>query len=98
MGSFKTGPLSSLLLIGLLALISAVLIAPDVDLPDTAFQRNTSPLAIHALSSHVPQRNANASASHISLRFADAADLALRVFSCDSAVEVSSVPHRILRC
>jgi len=97
MGSFKTGPLSSLLLIGLLALIAAVLIAPDVDLPDTAFQRNTSPLAIHAQSLHVPQGNVNGSASHIPFRFADASGLALRVFSSDITVEVPSVPHRILR-
>ena len=98
MGSFKTGPLSSLLLIVLLGLIAAVLIAPDVDLPDTAFQRNSSPLAIHALSSHFPQGNANGSVSHVQLRLADVSDLALKVFSSDSAVEVPSVPHRILRC
>ena len=98
MGSFKSGPLSSLLLIGLLALIAVVLIAPQVDLPDAAFQRNSSPLAIHALAHHAPEGNANGSAPQIPFRFADASDLALKVFSCDSAVEVHSVAHRILRC
>lgn len=98
MGSFKSGPLSSLLLIGLLALITAVLIAPQVDLPDTAFQRDSSPLAIHALAHHVPEGNAIGSAHHILFRFADASDFALKVLSCDSVVGVSSAPHRILRC
>lgn len=44
----------------LLSLIVIVLILPDVDLPDTAFQRNSSPLAIRALSHQVLQASASA--------------------------------------
>jgi hypothetical protein len=40
---FTVGSLASLLLITLLGVIAVVLIAPEVDLPDTAFQRNSSP-------------------------------------------------------
>jgi hypothetical protein len=98
MGSFKTGRLASALLILFFGLIVAVLIAPDIDLPDTAFQRNSSPLAIHALSHHVPQGNTNGSASHTSFRLADGSCFALGVCSGDNVVEVPSVPHRILRC
>ncbi len=98
MGSFKTGLLSSALLILLFGLIAAVLIAPDIDLPDTAFQGNTSPLAIHALSHHVPQGNTNGSADPISFRLADASCLAVGACTGDSSLEVPSAPHRILRC
>ena len=96
MGSFKSGPLSTLLLIGLLAWIAYVLIEPEIDLPDTAFQRDGSPLAIHALTQHVPHGNTNVSAPRITFPSADASYLALEV-SFDKAVEVPSAPPRILR-
>ena len=98
MGSFKSGPLSSLLLIGLLAWIAVVLIAPQVDLPDAAFQGNGSPLGIHALTREVPQRDANIGAPEIALPPSDASDLALMVLFCDKAVGVPSLTPRILRC
>jgi hypothetical protein len=97
MGSFKSRPLSSLLLLGLLAWIAYVLIAPEIDLPDTAFQRDGSPLAIHARVCHAPQRNANLSAPKISFPSAGASYLAPEIFY-DKAVEVPSAPPRILRC
>ena len=98
MGSFKSGPLSSLLLLGLLAWIAYVLIAPEIDLPDTAFQRDGSPLAIHALVCHAPQRIANLSAPRGLFPSADASNLALEVSFCHRAVDVPSVPHPVLRC
>jgi len=98
MGSFKSGPLSSLLLIGLLAWIAVVLIAPQVDLPDAAFQGNGSPLGIHSLTREVPQRDANIGAPEIALPPSDASDLALMVFFCDKAVGVPSLTPRILCC
>ena len=42
------------LLMVLLCNIAIVLIVPEVDLPDTAFQRNSSPLTVHAVSHQVP--------------------------------------------
>jgi hypothetical protein len=98
MGSFKSGPLSSLLLLGLLAWIAVVLIAPQVDLPDTAFEKNNSPLAVHALTIHVPQENANGNALQITFSSAEASDLPLEVFFSDKTVEVPTIPPRILRC
>ena len=97
MGSFRTKPLSTLLLIGLFAWFIVVLIAPQIDLDDVAFRRNDSPLAIHALTCHAPLGNAAVSAPGIRLPSADASDLALEVFF-DKAVEVPSAPSRILRC
>jgi len=47
--SFRTKLSALVLLLGLLAVITLILVLPDVDLLDTAFQRNTSPVA---LSSH----------------------------------------------
>jgi hypothetical protein len=53
--AFKLNLLPSLLLIVLFGVIAVVLIVPEVDLPDTAFQRDSSPLAIHALSHQAAQ-------------------------------------------
>jgi hypothetical protein len=51
---FTAGLLASLLLITLLGMIAVVLIAPEVDLPDTAFQRNSSPQTIRAQATQSP--------------------------------------------
>ena len=48
MGSFTIKRPALLLLLGILAIITLILILPQVDLLDTAFQRNTSPLALRA--------------------------------------------------
>ena len=98
MGSFKSTPVSTLLLIVLLGSIAAVLIAPEIDLPDTAFQRNSSPLAIHSQSHQVPQANADGNVLQISLPLADASDLAPKAQFGDSAIEIPSAPPPILRC
>lgn len=45
---FRARPAAATLLLTLLVLITLILILPDVDLPDTAFHRNSSPLAIRA--------------------------------------------------
>ena|ERR1017187_4653572 len=98
MGSFRTRPLSSLLLIGLLAWFAVVLIAPQIDLDDVAFRRNDFPLAIHALTSHAPFGNVAVSAPVVTLPSTEASDLALKFHFIDRAVEASSIPPRILRC
>ena len=56
---FKSSPLASWSLVVLLSIIALVLILPGVDLPDTAFRNNSSPLAIRSLSQQVPRANAN---------------------------------------
>jgi hypothetical protein len=98
MDSFKSAPLTSLLLIVLLGSIAAVLIAPQIDLPDTAFQRNSSPLAIHAQSHQVAQTNSDGIAPLISFRLREASEIALNARFGDSAVEIPSVPPPTLRC
>ena len=54
-----------LIVMALLGIIVVVLILPDVELPDTAFQRNSSFQALRALSHQVPHASANAG-QHIS--------------------------------
>lgn len=54
MGSFSIKPLGLFVLFCLLAVIALIVILPEVDLLDAAFQRNTSPLAIRASSSSAP--------------------------------------------
>lgn len=98
MGSFKSKPLSSLLLVGLLAWIAFVLIAPQVDLEKAAFRSKDSPLAIRESTHRAPNANAAVSAPGVTLPSADASDLALEVFFVDRAVEVHLLPPRILRC
>jgi hypothetical protein len=97
MSSFKSRPLSSLLLIGLLAWIAIVLIAPQIDLEDAAFQSKDSPLAIHALTHRVPHGNASVSTPGIKLQATAPSNLSPEVL-IGSAVHVPSAPPRILRC
>jgi hypothetical protein len=44
--SFRIKPSALVLLLGLLAVITLILVLPDVDLLDTALQRNNSPVAL----------------------------------------------------
>ena len=55
-----SNPLMSWALLAMLFIIALVVILPDVDLPDTAFRSNSSPLAIRSLSQQVPHANTNA--------------------------------------
>jgi hypothetical protein len=98
MAFFKQSRITSLLLIVLLSSIAAVLIAPRVDLPDTAFQRNSSPLSIHAQSHQLQHTNANGSTPRMSFTLADASILALKDGFRVGAIEVPSFPPLILRC
>lgn len=48
-GTFrKIRPAAWVILLGTLAVMVLIVVLPDVDLLDTAFHRNTSPLGIHA--------------------------------------------------
>src|ERR1700751_5964369 len=57
--SFLLGRSALFLLIAVLGVITIILILPDIDLPDTAFHRNTSPLAIREQSHHAANSNAD---------------------------------------
>jgi hypothetical protein len=56
-GLFKVNSLSLFLVIALLGSMFVVLILPDVDLPDTAFQRNSSLQAFRAFSDQIASAN-----------------------------------------
>jgi hypothetical protein len=60
------------IVIALMVMVVAVLILPDVDLPDTAFQRNSSLQVLRALSHQVPHARANGTAFRLSFQFEDA--------------------------
>jgi hypothetical protein len=98
MAFFKSSSITLFLLIVLLGSIAAVLIAPRVDLPDTAFQRNSSPLSIHAQSHQFQHTNAGGSTHQMSFGLADASVPALKDGFGDGAIEVPSFPPVILRC
>ena len=48
MEGFTAKPVLMLVLLGLLGVIVSIVILPHVDLPDAAFHRDTSPLALRA--------------------------------------------------
>ena len=98
MGSFKSSPLSSFLLIVLLGAIVAILIAPQIDLPDTAFQRNSSPVAVNAQFHQVTQTNAVGNIRQLNPLLAESPILALNDRFGDRAIEVHSAHPLILRC
>jgi hypothetical protein len=98
MAFFKSSSITLFLLIVLLGSIAAVLIAPHVDPPDTAFQRNSSPLYIHAQSHQSQQTNADGSTPRMSFGLGDASTLALKYGFGAGAIEVHSGPPVILRC
>ncbi|MBZ5572876.1 MAG: hypothetical protein LAO09_13475 [Acidobacteriia bacterium] len=54
MGSRKISSAAWVLLLGTLAVIVLIVILPQVDLLDTAFHCNTSPLGIHARCTSAP--------------------------------------------
>jgi hypothetical protein len=59
--SFRVKAPALVLLLGLLAVVTLILVLPDVDLLDTAFQRNTSPVSLRAHFHSVPQFRSSAS-------------------------------------
>ena len=69
MRPFKPNPLTLFMVIALLGVIVVVLILPDVDLPDTAFQRNSSLQVLRSLSHQVPHASAAALSSPLAFQF-----------------------------
>jgi hypothetical protein len=98
MGSFKSAPLPALLLLVLLGAIVAILIAPEIDLPDTAFQRDSSPLSVHAQAHQGTQVNPVANARHVSSPDPQTPFLALQDRSPERLGKADSAPPFILRC
>jgi hypothetical protein len=54
MKRWRISPLCLFVLLGVLTVILLVLVLPQVDLLDTAFQRNTAPVAIHVQATSAP--------------------------------------------
>jgi len=65
---FAANSLTLFLIIALLGIMVVVLILPEVELPDTAFQRNNSHQAFRALSHQMPHANAK-TGQHLSFHF-----------------------------
>jgi hypothetical protein len=90
---------SVILLIGVFAAMLVIVVAPDWDLPDTAFHRGTAPLVVHAQATSAPA--AATTPAHFSLPTrAEAAhhfheSRALAVFSAPNFLPIF---HRSLRC
>jgi hypothetical protein len=96
--ALKSNSLALCLVIALLGVIVAVLILPDVDLPDTAFQRNSSLQALRAHSHEMPHASANRG-QHISFQFSGSSTLA-RQAGETHARRSNDLPiqHKALRC
>jgi len=54
MARWRIKPLATFILLSVLVVILLVLVLPQVDLLDTAFQRNTAPVVIHAQATSAP--------------------------------------------
>jgi hypothetical protein len=95
-GSFTISRPALILLLGVLAVITLVLVLPQVDLLDTAFQRNTSPLALRARVTSVPL--VLISAPPLLLGCVAVALRDRREQSRAVAIESEQIPEYSLRC
>ena len=99
MRPFKINSLTLLIVIALMSIIIIVLILPEVDLPDTAFQRNSSLQALQAFSHQVLHTSANAGSLSGSYPFVDAS-ITSRQARETRAQRSDDLPiqHEALRC
>lgn len=99
MRPFKLNSLTLFLVIALMGIIVVILILPDVDLPDTAFQRNGSLQAVRLLCCQTPHASANAHAVHLLFKFDDT-PIAPREFHETRVKRSNDLPilHEALRC
>jgi len=88
-----------LIVIALLGIIVIVLILPDVDLPDTAFQRNSSLQALRAVSHPVQHASANGTIFRLLFQF-EGASIPPRQARQTCARRSKDLPvlHEALRC
>jgi hypothetical protein len=96
--SFTSTPLASLLLVTLLALIAVVLVVPEIDLPDATCQGCTAPLAAHSHTHHTSQGATTGGELQFSSVLPTRTTYAWTDRPDDDAVELSLIPHPILRC
>ena len=98
LGSERSNPLSTLLLITLLAVVAVMLIVPAVDPPDTAFQGNTAPLVVHSVFHHVAPGNQHSRALPYQLQASESAGITCARPSQSSDLILPFEAYRILRC
>jgi hypothetical protein len=97
LGTLRYFSLSSWLAVTLLAVIAVMLIAPDVDPPDTALQGNTAPIAIHVVSHHVARGKHHFRPITI-YEFSQFCNMSSLSCSSGEYAMVSSIPDQVLRC
>jgi hypothetical protein len=95
-----SNPLTVWMIVALLSIIALMLILPDdVDLPDTAFHRNSSAQAIRNLSQRALQSNAHLGLFRLPFQSVSSSALhSLLGETGTSHPEERSVEHEILRC
>jgi|SRR5215472_12739198 len=96
--SFRIRRPALVLLLGLLAVITIILVLPDVDLLDTAFQRNTSPIALRAHFHSVPQFRSTATIFCFFLSLAISLRPWERQLFIRALAEPLQILHHSLRC
>ncbi len=90
---------SVLLLVGVFAAMLVIVVAPDWDLPDTAFHRGTAPLVVHARATSAPAWATAPAPFNLPTRaeahhhFHES-----RAFALFSAPNFLPIFHRSLRC
>ena len=99
MRTVRFNPLAMFMVVALLGMIVVVLILPDVDLPDTAFQRNGSLQALRSLCCQMPHASTKAHAVHLSFEFEDTSIPPREVH--ETRIQCSNdlpILHEALRC
>jgi hypothetical protein len=98
MRCFRLKTPALVLLIGLLAVITLILILPNVDLLDAAFHRNTSPLGLHAYFHSLPHLNVSSTLVSLVLVLAGSRRFESRDLTSLAFVEPLRILHHSLRC
>ena len=96
----RFNPLATFIVVALLGMIVVVLILPDVDLPDTAFQRNSSMQGLLVLSHQMPHSSATAGSSlHLPMQLEDVSIRVQRVQDTRAWSTIDlPIQHKALRC
>jgi hypothetical protein len=99
MGRWTIKPSALFVLMGLLFLIVLILILPQVDLPDTAFHRDTAPVDLHARVTSAPSLLSMGTVVSFSFSTHAVSSCRERILEFAHATS-SSLPllHCVLRC
>ena len=95
---FRSIPTGLVLLLALFAVIVLLLVLPDVDPPETAFQRNTSPLALHSHSHSIPQVALSSILAWLVLVLSPSLCAETRKLSIPTSAVSIQVLHHSFRC